>query len=165
MRGILLIEHNNNNDQLRSNYKKECFSLSNVLFTSHATATGGREGHVKSSDGLIDLNLVQPGSGSKETGSNPEQLFAAGYAACYDGALNHMAREANKEIESTITADVSLIKDPEDNGFKIGVTLNVEVKGVSQEEAEDLAKKAHGFCPYSKATRGNIDVEVIAKAV
>ncbi|CQR48351.1 Organic hydroperoxide resistance protein OhrB [Paraliobacillus sp. PM-2] len=139
--------------------------MSNVLFTSHATAQGGREGHVKSDDGLIDLNLVQPGSGSSEKGSNPEQLFAAGYAACYDGALNLMASKQNKEVDSTITADVSLLKDPNDDGFQIGVTLNVEIEGVSQQEAEELAKQAHEFCPYSKATRGNIDVEVIAKAV
>lgn len=135
-----------------------------IKFTAHATAKGGREGHVKSDDGLIDLNLVQPGSNAGK-GSNPEQLFAAGYAACYDGALNHMAREAKKEIDSTITADVSLMDDEEDGGVQIGVTLNVEIKGVTQEEAEDLAKKAHGFCPYSKATRGNINVEVKAKAI
>nr|WP_112182618.1 MULTISPECIES: organic hydroperoxide resistance protein [Paraliobacillus] len=138
--------------------------MMSIKFTAHATAKGGREGHVKSDDGLIDLNLVQPGSNAGK-GSNPEQLFAAGYAACYDGALNHMAREAKKEIDSTITADVSLMDDEEDGGFQIGVTLNVEIKGVNQEEAEDLAKKAHGFCPYSKATRGNINVEVKAKAI
>lgn len=139
--------------------------MSNVIFTSHATAKGGREGHVKSDDGLIDLNLVQPGSGSSEKGSNPEQLFAAGYAACYDGALNLMASKQDKEIDSTIKADVSLMKDPSDDGFQIGVKLNVEIKGVSQQEAEELAKQAHDFCPYSKATRGNIDVEVAAKAI
>lgn len=135
-----------------------------IKFTSHATAKGGREGHVKSDDGLIDLNLVQPGSNAGK-GSNPEQLFAAGYAACYDGALNHMAKEAKKEIDSTVTADVSLMDDEEDGGFQIGVTLHVEIKGVNQEEAEDLAKKAHDFCPYSKATRGNVNVEVKAKAI
>lgn len=135
-----------------------------IKFTAHATAKGGREGHVKSDDGLIDLNLVQPGSNAGK-GSNPEQLFAAGYAACYDGALNHMAKEAKKEIDSTVTADVSLMDDEEDGGFQIGVTLHVEIKGVNQEEAEDLAKKAHDFCPYSKATRGNVNVEVKAKAI
>ncbi|MCT2536190.1 organic hydroperoxide resistance protein [Aquibacillus koreensis] len=139
--------------------------MSNVLFTSQATAKGGRDGHVKSSDGLIDLNLVNPAGGSDEKGSNPEQLFAAGYAACYDGALNLMASKQKKEIESSITAEVSLLKDTADNGFKIGVVLNVEIKGVSQAEAEELAKLAHDFCPYSKATRGNIDVELKPKAV
>lgn len=138
--------------------------MSNVLFTSQATAKGGRDGHVKSSDGLIDLKLVNPAGDSGEKGSNPEQLFAAGYSACYDGALNLMASKQKKEIDSTITADVSLLKDESDGGFKIGVTLNVEIKGVSQSEAEDLAKAAHYFCPYSKATRGNIDVELNVKA-
>ena len=133
------------------------------MFTSKATAKGGREGHVKSDDGLIDLDLVD-GASDKE-GSNPEQLFAAGYAACYDGALNLMAQKDNKDIDSTITAEVSLMKDESDDGVKIGVVLNIEIKGVSQEEAEELAEKAHGFCPYSKATRGNIDVELKAKAV
>ncbi|MDC3425714.1 organic hydroperoxide resistance protein [Aquibacillus sp. 3ASR75-11] len=139
--------------------------MSDVLFTSHATAKGGRDGHVKSDDGIIDLNLVNPAGGSKEKGTNPEQLFAAGYAACYDGALNLKASNRNKEIDSTITADVSFLKDQSDNGFKVGVTLNVEIKGVSQSEAEELAEEAHEFCPYSKATRGNIDVNLNVKAV
>ncbi|MFB5663871.1 organic hydroperoxide resistance protein [Alteribacillus sp. HJP-4] len=134
------------------------------IFTSYATADGGREGHVKSSDGLIDLNLVMPGGDSNETGSNPEQLFAAGYAACYDGALNLMAEKQNKDIDSKVTGAVSLLKDEQDNGFKIGVQLDVEVKGVSQEEAEELTTAAHQFCPYSKATRGNIDVTINTKA-
>ncbi|WP_407271712.1 organic hydroperoxide resistance protein [Radiobacillus sp. PE A8.2] len=139
--------------------------MSNVLFTSTAIATGGRNGHVKSDDGLIDLKLVNPADKSGDKGSNPEQLFAAGYAACYDGALNHIASSKKKEIDSSITADVSFMKDPADNGFKIGVTLNINIKGVTQEEAEELAKAAHDFCPYSKATRGNIDVELKPNAV
>lgn len=130
------------------------------MFTAHATAQGGREGHVKSDDGLIDLNLVMPGSSSAEQGSNPEQLFAAGYAACYDGALHLVAKKQKKDIESKVTGNVSLLKDDADNGFKIGVKLDVEIKGVSQEEAEALANDAHEVCPYSKATRGNIDVEI-----
>ncbi|MFC7063645.1 organic hydroperoxide resistance protein [Halobacillus seohaensis] len=139
--------------------------MSKVMFTSHATAKGGREGHVKSDDGVVDVNLVMPGSGDDKEGSNPEQLFAAGYSACFDGALNHVAKEQKKDIESETTADVSLIKDESDGGFKIGVILNVSVNGVSQDEADKLVKDAHDFCPYSKATRGNIDVELNAKAV
>nr|WP_239588139.1 organic hydroperoxide resistance protein [Gracilibacillus alcaliphilus] len=135
------------------------------MFTSKATAKGGRDGFAKSDDGIIDVNLVNPAGNSKEKGSNPEQLFAAGYSACYDGALNLMASNAKKDIDSTTTAEVSLLKDEADNGFKIGVVLNVEIKGVSQEEAEELANKAHSFCPYSKATRGNIDVELKVTAV
>ncbi len=133
-----------------------------VLFTSTATAKGGRNGHVKSDDGVLDLNLVMPGSpeSKEQSGTNPEQLFAAGYSACFDGALNLMAKRQNKDIESTITAAVSLNKDQEDDGFKISVELHANLKGVSQEEAEELVKAAHEFCPYSKATRGNIDVQL-----
>lgn len=134
-----------------------------TMFTSYATAQGGREGHVKSDDGLIDVNLVQPGSGS-DKGSNPEQLFAAGYSACYDGALNLMAKKEKKNITSETTAAVSLNKDESDNGFKISVELTVNISGVSQEEAEELTEKAHQFCPYSKATRGNIEVTITTKA-
>lgn len=136
--------------------------MSEVLFTSKATAKGGREGHVKSEDGIIDLSLVDPAKGS-EPGSNPEQLFASGYAACYDGALNLIAAKQKEEIESTTTAEVSLLKDSEDGGFKIAVVLHVEVNGVDQATAETLAKQAHDFCPYSKATRHNIDVQLNVK--
>lgn len=139
--------------------------MSDVLFTAHATAQGGRNGHVKSDDGLIDLNLANPADNPDEKGSNPEQLFAAGYSACFDGALNLVASKKKKDIDSKITADVSFLKDPSDNGFKVGVTLNVEVKGVSQQEAEELVEEAHKVCPYSKATRGNVDVDLNAKAV
>lgn len=139
--------------------------MSEVLFTSKATAKNGREGHVKSDDGLIDLQLTMPNSNDDKNGSNPEQLFAAAYAACYDGALNLVASKEKKKIDSTTTAAVSFLKDPEDGGFKIAATLNIEMSGVSQKEAEDLAEKAHQTCPYSKATRGNIEVTLHPKAV
>lgn len=135
--------------------------MSEVLFTSSATAKNGRDGHVRSDDGLIDLDLVNPAGGkSDKKGSNPEQLFAAGYAACFDGALNHVARTKKKKIDSEITADVSFMKDDADGGFKIGVTLNIRIEGVSPEDAQELAEAAHEFCPYSKATRGNIEVKL-----
>src|SRR5699024_5418226 len=146
-----------------SNLYKGVDRVSKVMFTSKATAKGGREDNVKSDDGLINIDLVD-GASNKE-GSNPEQLFAPGYAACYNDALNLMAKQDNKDIDSTITAEVSLMQDESDSGVKIGVVLNIEIKGVSQDEAEKLAEKAHGFCPYSKATRGNIDVELKTKAV
>ncbi|WP_059103569.1 organic hydroperoxide resistance protein [Shouchella shacheensis] len=136
--------------------------MADIVYTSKATAQGGREGHVASDDKNIDIDLVKPGS--KQEGTNPEQLFAAGYASCFDGALNLMASNANKEIESTTTAHVSLVKDPSDDGFQIGAELEVSIKGVSQDEAQDLVEKAHNFCPYSKATRGNIQVKLTAKA-
>lgn len=139
--------------------------MSEVIFTSSATAKNGREGHVKSDDGLIDLELVNPANNKEDKGSNPEQLFAAAYSACFDGALNLVASKQKKKIDSETTADVSFCKDPEDNGFKIEATLNINIKGISQDEADKLAEDAHQACPYSKATRGNIDVQLKPKAV
>ncbi|WP_100407071.1 organic hydroperoxide resistance protein [Bacillus solitudinis] len=135
--------------------------MADKIHTAQAKVHGGREGQVTSDNGVLNLNLKMPKSGETPTdATNPEQLFAAGYSACFDGALNLIASKEKKEIESTIQAEVSLLKDSEDNGFKIGVKLKAHVKGVSQSEAEELVEKAHQFCPYSKATRGNIDVEL-----
>ncbi|WP_404452537.1 organic hydroperoxide resistance protein [Virgibacillus necropolis] len=139
--------------------------MSKVIFTSKATAKNGRDGHVKSEDGLIDLDLVNPATNKEDKGSNPEQLFAATYSSCFDGALNLVASKQDKKIDSETTAEVSFCKDEEDGGFKIAATLNVSVKGVSQEEADKLVEEAHKVCPYSKATRGNVDVTLNAKAV
>ncbi|MGY0692328.1 organic hydroperoxide resistance protein [Virgibacillus sp. FSP13] len=139
--------------------------MSNVIFTSSATAKNGRDGHVKSDDGLIDLKLVNPANNQEAKGSNPEQLFAAAYSACFDGALNLVASQQHKKIDSETNAEVSFCKDPEDDGFKIAVTLNIEIKGVNPEDAQQLAEDAHQACPYSKATRGNIDVKLNPKAV
>ncbi|MBU5266047.1 organic hydroperoxide resistance protein [Virgibacillus proomii] len=139
--------------------------MENVIFTSTATAKNGRDGHVQSDDGLIDLALVNPANDKQARGSNPEQLFAAAYSACYDGALHLVASKEKKKIDSETTAAVSLLKDSEDNGFKIAVELTIKIKGVEQSEAEELAKKAHQVCPYSKATRGNIDVQLKPRAI
>ncbi|OOZ80883.1 Organic hydroperoxide resistance protein OhrA [Bacillus cereus] len=136
-----------------------------VYFTAEATTKGGREGHVKSNDHIIDLDLAMPKPNQVSTATNPEQLFAAGYSACYDGALNLVAQRKRFKIESTVTGKVSLLKDESDNGYKIGVVLEVEISGVSQEQAEELTHEAHQVCPYSKATRGNIDVKIIAKSL
>ncbi|WP_027964840.1 organic hydroperoxide resistance protein [Halalkalibacillus halophilus] len=134
------------------------------LFKTKATAKGGRGGHVKSDDGVIDLNVVMPTDDTDETGTNPEQLFAAGYAACYDGALNLVAKNKGKDIDSTTHGEVSFLKDESDGGFKIAVKLTSEIDGVSQDEANDLMDEAHQVCPYSKATRNNIEVSLVAKA-
>ncbi|WP_099158033.1 organic hydroperoxide resistance protein [Virgibacillus ndiopensis] len=139
--------------------------MSDVIFTSSATAKNGRDGHVKSDDGLIDLKLVNPATNKEDKGSNPEQLFAAAYSACFDGALNLVASKQKKKIDSETTADVSFCKDPEDGGFKIAVTLTIKINGVNPEDAEQLAEDAHQFCPYSKATRGNIEVKLEPRAV
>lgn len=132
------------------------------LYTAKATAEGGRAGTVKSEDGVLNHLLAMPkglGGSGDESATNPEQLFAAGYAACFDSALNLVARQSKKRIESKVTAEVSIGKD-KDGGFKLGVVLHVRVSGVSQEEAQELVQTAHVVCPYSKATKGNIEVEL-----
>lgn len=130
------------------------------LYTAHATATGGRDGHVTSSDQVLDLDVRIPremgGSGGAYT--NPEQLFAAGYAACFDSALNRVIQMSKvKTGTTTVTADVSIGKN-DTGGFGLAVTLDVNVPAVDQAVAEGLVEKAHQVCPYSNATRGNIDV-------
>lgn len=137
-----------------------------VIYTAESTATGGgRDGHVKSSDDRIDLDTRPPrAAGGSGEGTNPEQLFSAGYAACFLGALRLVAKNAKIAIDdaSGITAQVGLGKDP-NGGFGINAHLIGYLPGLEQSVADDLMSKAHEFCPYSKATRGNIDVTLEAK--
>ena len=137
-----------------------------VVFTAESTATGGgRDGHVKSSDGRIDLDTRMPKeAGGNGEGTNPEQLFSAGYAACFLGALRLVARNNKIDLDdaSGITARVGFGKDPE-GGFAINVALIGYLPGLEQSAADDLMNQAHQVCPYSKATRGNIDVTLSAK--
>ena len=135
-----------------------------IFFTSQATAKNGREGHVKSNTGSLNIDLTNPAKDDDPTKTNPEELFAAGYAACYYGALNLAAKKARHTIDSTVTAKVSLQSDDDDGGFKISVILVVDIQGVSQEDGEQLTATAHQNCPYSKATRNNVDVEIITQA-
>ena len=130
-----------------------------ALYTAEATVTGGRRGHVRSSDGVIDLDLAMPkglgGPGGAK--SNPEQLFAAGYAACFQGALFAVARGEGTDVQdSTVTGRVGIGRD--DTGFGIQVELVVSIPSVDRSHAEALVHKAHEMCPYSKATRGNVEV-------
>ncbi len=130
-----------------------------ALYTAEATVTGGRQGHVRSSDGVIDLDLAMPkglgGPGGAK--SNPEQLFAACYAACFQGALFAVARGEGTDVrDSTVTGRVGIGRD--ETGFGIQVELIVSVPGVDRAHAEALVHKAHEMCPYSKATRGNVEV-------
>ncbi|TCP32230.1 Ohr subfamily peroxiredoxin [Scopulibacillus darangshiensis] len=130
-----------------------------TLYTAVSTAQGGRDGHVASDDRVINMSLDTPeGLGGKGgSGTNPEQLFSAGYAACFDGALNLMATQKKIDAGQTeVTANVSIGK--QSDGLGLAVQLDVLVPGVDQETAEGLVEAAHQFCPYSKATRGNIDV-------
>ena len=131
-----------------------------TLYTAQATTHGGREGHVESSDGVLDLDLVMPremgGPGGDAT--NPEQLFAAGYSACFESALRLVAGQRKKDVgEFSVTADVSIGKT-DDGGFGLAVDLTGRMPNLPHEEAEDLMREAHQICPYSRATRGNVDV-------
>jgi Ohr subfamily peroxiredoxin len=134
----------------------------NTLYTAKATSTGtGRAGHVASSDGVLEHDLAIPkemgGPGGAAT--NPEQLFAAGYAACFHSALQAVARGEKVSLrDSTVTAEVAIGKQGE--GFGLAVELLVSLPGVEQEVAEKLVGAAHHVCPYSNATRGNIDVNL-----
>ena len=135
------------------------------LYTAVATANG-RDGRAVSSDGRIDLPLAfPPVLGGSGEGTNPEQLFAAGYAACFASALSKVAKVAKADVaEVSVTAEVTIGKDPEDGGFALGVVLRVELPEHLQGEAgQALVKQAHQVCPYSKATRGNIPVELVTE--
>ncbi|MFY2558734.1 organic hydroperoxide resistance protein [Corallococcus terminator] len=133
------------------------------LYTAHATTHGGRNGKVQSSDKVIDLPLAMPkelgGAGGAVT--NPEQLFAAGYSACFESALRLVAGKGGKKLgpEVGITANVTIGKTP-DGGFGLAVELQGILPGIPRDEAEKLMHAAHEVCPYSRATRGNIDVKL-----
>ncbi len=130
-----------------------------TLYTAVATSIGGRNGHVKSSDGVLDFDVKPPkemgGPGGAYT--NPEQLFAAGYSACFGSALNHVALLKKKRIDPAVTAKVSIGKK-NDGGFMLAVEMNVNIPGMDQKEAEQLVQEAHQVCPYSNATRNNVEV-------
>lgn len=131
------------------------------IYTTEAIATGaGRDGHVQSSDGRVVEDLAVPVEmGGDGKGTNPEQLFAAGYAACFHSALQLVARKAEKDLgDSSVGARVSIGRAGE--GFGLAVTLEVVIPNLPHDEAQQLADKAHQVCPYSNATRGNIRVDV-----
>lgn len=134
----------------------------NSLYTAKATSTGaGRLGHVASSDGVLthDLSIPKELGGPGGAGTNPEQLFAAGYAACFHSALQNVARRDKTRIaDSSVTAEVGIGRQGE--GYGLTVTLEISLPGVESEQAEKLVAAAHQMCPYSNATRGNIDVEL-----
>jgi len=133
--------------------------LEKVLYTAHTHVTGGRDGHAKSDDGLLDVKLAPPaGLGGKGGATNPEQLFAAGYSACFMGALKHVAGLKKVAVPADASIDASVDLGPIPNGFGIAARLKVSLPGVDRAIAQDLVDAAHIVCPYSNATRGNIDV-------
>ena len=138
-------------------------ALDKVVYTAHATATGGRDGVAKSDDGKLDVKLDPPtGMGGSGNGTNPEQLFAAGYAACFIGAIKHVAGTQKIPVKD-VSIDSSVSFGPLANGakgFGIGVDMVVHLPGLEREQAEKLVHEAHEVCPYSNATRNNIDVNL-----
>lgn len=137
-------------------------AIEKVVYTAHATATGGRDGVAKSDDGKLDVKLdPPPAMGGKGTGTNPEQLFAAGYAACFLGAMKFVASTQKLQVPADAHIDSSVSFGPLANGakgFGIAVEMKVSLPGLEKSTAEKLVHDAHEVCPYSNATRGNIDV-------
>lgn len=133
-----------------------------ILYTADATATGGRNGHVASSNGVLKLEVRAPKAlgGANDDYTNPEQLFAAGYAACFDSALNLVIRQEKVTTGgTTVTAKVSIGQN-DAGGFGLAVELDVNVKDIELDKANELVNKAHQVCPYSNATRGNVEVKL-----
>jgi Ohr subfamily peroxiredoxin len=138
-------------------------SLIKPLYTARATATGGRAGHAVSDDGVLDVDLKPPTEmGGPGGATNPEQLFAAGYAACFQSALAVVGRRQHVDTSgSTVEADVTIGTIP-GGGYGLAVALRISIPGTDAETTRALAEAAHQVCPYSNATRGNIDVTVSA---
>ena len=140
-----------------------------VQYTASATSQGGRHGQVKSSDGAIHLSTTEPrelGGDGAQGKTNPEQLFAAGYAACFSSAAKLAAETMDLKIEDDaleVTCHVSLGKDPQDNGFGLKVKMEVQADGLEEETKHRLIKKANEICPYSKAIKGNVAVDLVTK--
>jgi osmotically inducible protein OsmC len=133
--------------------------LEKVLYTAQATATGGRDGRAKSSDGRIDVVLKPPKEmGGTGEGVNPEQLFAAGYSACFIGAIKFVAGQEKISVPADTSIEGSVGIGPIPGGFGLQVALKVSLPGVDRAVAQSLIEKAHKVCPYSNATRGNIEV-------
>ncbi|MGN6234693.1 organic hydroperoxide resistance protein [Dyella sp.] len=135
-------------------------SIENVLYRAHAQATGGRDGRAISSDNVLDVKLTTPKElgGAGGTGTNPEQLFAAGYSACFLGAMKFVAAQQKIVLPADTRIEGSVGIGPIPAGFGIEVALTISVPGMERSAAEALVAKAHEVCPYSNATRGNIDV-------
>jgi len=131
-----------------------------TLYTAHVHTVGGREGAAKSSDGELDIKLSTPGT--NRPGTNPEQLFAAGWSACFEGALGHVARARGLQLpaETAVDAEVQLHRDEVD-GFFLTARLKVTIPGVADDVAQSLIDQAHQTCPYSRMARSGIEAEVV----
>ena len=129
-----------------------------ILFTANVHTTGGREGAARSSDGRLDVRLSPPGSAG--SGTNPEELFAAGWSACFEGAMGIAARRSKITLPADLAIDAEVDLCLSDGAFFLQARLNVSLPGVEREVAQTLVDAAHQTCPYSKAIRGNVDVVI-----
>jgi osmotically inducible protein OsmC len=135
-----------------------------LLYTAHAHVAGGRNGHGSTDDGKLDVDLSRPASGGP--GTNPEQLFAVGYAACFEGALGTVARRRAIDLGETSVESMVSLSSEEDGTFSIHASLDIDIPGVTDDAlAVELVEQAHLVCPYSKALRGNVDVALSANGV
>ena len=135
----------------------------NILYTASATSTGGRDGRSISSDKALDVQLSTPKElgGAGGAGTNPEQLFAAGYSACFIGALKFVGAKEKIAVPADVSVTAQVGIGPIPTGFALDVELTISLPGLERAVAEDLVEKAHQVCPYSNATRGNVDVRLI----
>jgi Ohr subfamily peroxiredoxin len=132
--------------------------IEKVLYTGKTHTSGGRDGQSRSSDGRLDIKLTSPGKAGD--GTNPEQLFAAGWSACFIGAMGHAARRMNVTLPADLAVDAVVDLGTAGDGYFLQARLNVSLPGLTREVAQALTQAAHQTCPYSKATRGNIDVVI-----
>jgi Ohr subfamily peroxiredoxin len=132
--------------------------IENVLYTGKTHTTGGRDGAARSSDGRLDIKLSRPGS--EGAGTNPEQLFGAGWSACFIGAMNGAARALNVVLPVDTSVDAEIDLGTTDGAYFLQARLNVSLPGLPRDVAQALVDRTHQTCPYSKATRGNIDVVI-----
>ncbi|WP_250537342.1 organic hydroperoxide resistance protein [Caballeronia sp. AZ10_KS36] len=132
--------------------------IEKVLYTAKTHTSGGRDGTARSSDGRLDIDLSSPGSAGK--GTNPEQLFAAGWSACFIGAIGLAARKLKVTLPPDLSVDAEVDLGMTGDAYLLGARLNVSLPGVEHDVARALVDAAHETCPYSKATRGNIEVEI-----
>lgn len=134
-----------------------------IIYRTKATATGGRDGQAATEDGALKVKLALPKEmGGSGGGNNPEQLFAAGYSACFLGALKFVAGKAKVKVpdEATVTADIGIGPRDDGTGFGLDVALTITLPGIERAVAEDLVQQAHVVCPYSHATKGSLDVRL-----
>lgn len=133
-----------------------------IFYQTRATATGGRSGHTALDDGSLAFDLARPGSGT--SGTNPEQLFALGYAACFDSALSMIAQQKKLDVTAKTSVQVGIGQRP-DGGYALDIDISIETQGITEAEAQDLIEAAHKVCPFSNATRGNVDVRLHVTAL